>query len=125
MASRNYTTWALALGALVLIGVYYRFDPARAGFFPPCPLRAVTGWLCAGCGAQRAIHALLHGDLAAAWRLNPLLVVAFPYVAVGYVAERRAPASAFWARFRKTGYGQAAIWVICVVVVAWSVGRNL
>lgn len=40
---------------------------------PECPLHRLTGLYCAGCGGTRAIHALLHGDVAACFRLNPLL----------------------------------------------------
>ncbi|MFF5967316.1 DUF2752 domain-containing protein [Streptomyces collinus] len=45
-------------------------DPTRAGRFPACPFRTVTGfdW----CGSQRALHELTHGHLAAAADYNLL-----------------------------------------------------
>jgi hypothetical protein len=36
---------------------------------------ALTGLQCPGCGGLRAAHQLLHGHLAAAWQLNPLVVL--------------------------------------------------
>lgn len=122
---------AVLLGSLVavaLLGVgalYFSYDPAEVGFFPRCPLFALTGYRCAGCGSQRAIHALLHLELTSAWQLNPLLVAALPYVALGFLTERMSRHRIAWTRFRKTLYGQQAIWVVLGVVIAFTVGRNL
>jgi len=44
--------------------------------WPVCTFRRLTGFPCLTCGATRASLALLHGDLAAAWRLNPLVFAA-------------------------------------------------
>lgn len=60
-----------AAGAWVL----YTFAPAGNRFYPQCVFHAVTGLDCPGCGTTRALHALLHGDVAAAFRFNPMLFV--------------------------------------------------
>ncbi|MEU4805917.1 DUF2752 domain-containing protein [Actinosynnema sp. NPDC023587] len=53
------------------------FDPNGPGsFWPPCPLYALTGIQCPACGSTRMVHALLHGDLAGAWQLNAVMLVA-------------------------------------------------
>ena len=52
------------------------FDPATTWWCPDCPLHTMTGWLCPFCGSLRAVHALLRGELLAAWSFNPLLMVA-------------------------------------------------
>ena len=41
---------------------------------PGCPVRAWTGLKCPGCGAGRAMEALLRGDAAGVWYWNALLV---------------------------------------------------
>lgn len=51
------------------------FDPRSAGFFPVCPLYALTGIHCPGCGLTRAFHALFHGDVLTALDYNALLPV--------------------------------------------------
>ncbi len=51
------------------------FNPATAGFFPVCPLYAVTGLNCPGCGLTRGFHALFHGDVWGALHFNALLPV--------------------------------------------------
>src|SRR4051794_18522002 len=74
---------ALVAGAAAALAVLYRFDPATAGFFPPCPFRLLTGLRCPGCGSTRALHQLLHGQVGAALALNPLLPLSLP--ALGWV----------------------------------------
>ena len=63
------------------------FDPATSGIFPPCPFHYLTGLYCPGCGSLRAIHHLLHGNLQAAWAMNPLAVLLLPFVGYGLAAE--------------------------------------
>jgi hypothetical protein len=41
---------------------------------PGCPVRAWTGLKCPGCGAGRAMEAILRGDAAGAWYWNALLL---------------------------------------------------
>ncbi|WP_214104409.1 DUF2752 domain-containing protein [Acrocarpospora catenulata] len=53
-------------------------DPNSPGRYPTCPLFAVTGLYCPGCGSLRAVYALSHGDVGAALGLNPLFVVMLP-----------------------------------------------
>ena len=61
----------LVVGALVLL---YTVKPDGSPFYPKCAFRLLTGLDCPGCGSLRALHRLLHGRLAEAWALNPLLV---------------------------------------------------
>jgi hypothetical protein len=58
--------------------VLFAFDPATAGFYPPCLFRTIFGVPCPGCGSLRAAHQLLHGNLAAAWSLSKPLLIALP-----------------------------------------------
>ena len=56
--------------ALALVLVYLRGDLGLQ-----CPFYALTGLYCPGCGSGRAAYALLHGHLAASFRLQPLLYI--------------------------------------------------
>lgn len=70
----------------------YFFDPATAGFYPPCLFSALFGRECPGCGSLRAVHQMLHGNLAAAWALNKPIVVGLPLAALaGLLALLRRP----------------------------------
>lgn len=46
--------------------------------YPQCLLYNATGIYCAGCGATRAAHALLHGRILEALHDNALFVTALP-----------------------------------------------
>ena len=64
------------------VAVFFFFDPATAGFYPPCLFRTVFGAQCPGCGSLRALHQLLHGNIAAAWAFNKPLLIALPLASV-------------------------------------------
>jgi len=61
------------------------FPPAQYGFYPQCPLYHYFHILCPGCGATRALAALLHGEIIEAFRLNLLTTLLTP-VAMIYMA---------------------------------------
>ncbi|MBW4721162.1 DUF2752 domain-containing protein [Saccharothrix sp. SC076] len=66
----------VAAGAAVAgVGLLF-FDPnSPRSVWPPCLLYALTGIQCPACGSTRMVHALLHGDLAAAWHFNAVALV--------------------------------------------------
>jgi hypothetical protein len=106
--------------AIILLRV---FDPATSRIFPPCPIRYLTGLYCPGCGSLRAMHALLHGELARAWAMNPLMIVMLPFVTYGLV-------SATLLEVRGNGLLEVMLpakWIraFCVVIVLYAVARNL
>ena len=75
----------IALIASLLGGffyIYYFFNPSTS-FFIPCPFHHITGLYCPGCGSQRAVHLLLHGDILGAFRFNPLMVLTLPILIYG------------------------------------------
>ena len=55
-------------------------DPGDGnGGITPCPIRALTGRWCPGCGLTRATHHLFHGDIVQALSFNafvPVVLVA-------------------------------------------------
>ena len=65
-------TAGAALAAATYVGLV---DPNQSGHYPTCPFLFITGYYCPGCGSLRAVHALTHGDVAAAVGFNVLTVV--------------------------------------------------
>jgi len=106
-----------------LAAVLFLFNPAEHGFFPRCFFRMFTGWECPGCGGLRAAHQLLHGQVRAAFLLNPLLVLALPCVA--YFTAR--PWVERWGGLKLPQPFKSLtwLWLALVVVVAFGVLRNL
>jgi uncharacterized protein DUF2752 len=72
----------VAIWSLIIAGAAYLFffEPGKSGFFPACPFRSLTGFTCPGCGTTRALHQILHGHFDAAFALNPLLLLALPFI---------------------------------------------
>ncbi len=68
--------------AVVFAAALFFFDPATAGFYPPCLVTVAFGRSCPGCGSLRAMHQLLHGNVEAAWALNKPIVVGLPLAAL-------------------------------------------
>ena len=99
------------------------FDPAASRIFPPCPFHYLTGLYCPGCGSLRAIHQLLHGNLEAAWAMNPLAILLLPCVAYGLAAEAFVQIRGQ----RLTRWILPGFWiqVLCGIIVAFGVVRNL
>jgi hypothetical protein len=82
MTPRSICAGALGLAAAAT-AVLFAFDPSAAKFYPVCPFHALTGLYCPGCGTCRALHELLHGHIAEAFGLNPLMVLSIPFL--GYL----------------------------------------
>jgi hypothetical protein len=109
-----YILAAAATGAALVL--LYFFAPTEHPFYPRCVFHSVTGLACPGCGSLRAVHNLLHGDFAAAFRLNPLMMILLPAMAGIWIARRE---SAF------TALRPVWIWVVLSVIVLFAVLRNL
>ena len=105
---------AVALVAAVgaLVGALVVFDPAVTSGFPKCIFKSITGLHCSGCGAGRAAHRLLNGDFAGAFRMNPLLIAALPFLAALIIKP-------LIVRHR------AVLWIAFVVVTAYGIIRNI
>jgi hypothetical protein len=70
--------------------VLYAVDPNLHAAYPQCFLYNTTGIYCAGCGATRALYALLHGRGLEALHDNLLFVGALPlflYIAVSHAEK--------------------------------------
>ena len=81
-ATRARTLPLLAVtAALAALGYLAAVDPDQPGHYPLCPIRAVTGWYCPGCGGLRSVHAMLHGDLRTALHDNVAIWLAVPVLA--------------------------------------------
>ena len=86
MRSFSIKILIIALIGLAFGGLFYLYsfyNPSQHSFFVPCPFKYATGLNCPGCGSQRAIHQLLHLNIGAAFKLNPLLVLSLPLLFAG------------------------------------------
>lgn len=116
--------WAAALLAVLAGGaVLFFFAPDKTPFYPRCAFHAMTGLDCPGCGALRAAHYLLHGQLALAFHYNALFVLASPLLlgALGYYLFCRASKRSAPDYFRYP----VLIWVVVGAILLFGLLRNL
>ena len=113
----------LVLAALLVLGVvYFALDPSTSGIFPRCVFLSMTGYKCPGCGSQRAIHALLHGDVIGALWYNAFLLIAIPWIALCLFAEsRRVRNPRQYARLNSP----LLIWLFLAMLLLWWLLRNI
>jgi len=114
---------ALVWATLAAAAIYlFIFEPGKSGFFLVCPFRALTGFTCPGCGSTRGLHRLLHGDVIAAFELNPLLILSLPFLL--YALMRYTNAAVRGRQLKRHQLNPRFIWVLFVVIISFWVFRN-
>jgi hypothetical protein len=102
--------------------IVYWFPPERYDFYPQCPIFRYLHVYCPGCGATRALAALLHLRIAEALHFNTLVVMLVPvllaYFGVSYWKARREEVFA-WPRVPALG-----LTALLVLTAAFGVLRN-
>ena len=124
------TAALLAAGISTLL---LHFPPDQYSFYPQCPIHAYLHLQCPGCGATRALAALLHGQLADALHLNALLVaVVLPAAAIyaGACLLQLRRSAEFQCQFQiqwPTLPGPPIAWTSAgiALALAFAVARNL
>ena len=111
---------ALALLALVLL----RFPPDRYAFYPACPIYRYLQLQCPGCGTTRAFAALLRGQVAEAFHLNPfttlLIPLMLPYMAHHIWKQRNNIQALTW-----PNPPRYAVYALLAVAAVFTIARNL
>lgn len=108
--------------AMVVVVLYALFDPSQYGIFPKCYFYQLTGLQCPGCGFQRMFHAILHGDIFAAWHYNAYLLCALPFIVfLVWVEIMRVKRPVLYAKV----YSMSTAWIIIGITLVWFVLRNI
>jgi len=115
---------AIIIAVLVSLVVLYFFSPTTYSFFPKCPFYTLTGFNCPGCGSQRALHALLHGDLTAAVNYNLLFVVSLPFIAAYFGLKLLSIIKGGRMSLYLFDHPNAPVLAVLLVLIFWVV-RNL
>lgn len=112
--------WVVAV--ILLVGIYYFFNPMGSVLFPKCPFLTFTGLQCPGCGSQRAIHQLLHLNFIQAFRYNALLVLLLPIVALLFaVSANPTRHPKLYTRL----HHPFVILLLFITIAGWTVLRNI
>ena len=111
--------FGLAVAGTILLRLH---DPNAADSpFAPCIFHALSGFWCPGCGITRALHAIVHGDIARAFTMNPLATLLIPFGALAFAwAGGWRPA---WAAPIIQFLSKPMLWV--VLIPTYWIARNL
>ena len=74
MKKSDIILWIIAF--IVIILVIFKV------IYIPCVFNLITGYYCPGCGATRAVLALLHGDVYQAFRYNSIIFIDVPILLI-------------------------------------------
>ena len=114
--------WIIIAGGIIFLLFYFIFDPMDSSWMPQCIFHKLTGMQCMGCGSQRMLHHLLHGDFSSAWQANAFLLLMLPVFAFYVIIEIfRKKFNRIYSSIhnRFTIYGAAGL------LAVWFVVRNL
>lgn len=120
--SRVVLIISVALIAFAVLGTaYYCFDPADTVWMPRCLWKTLTGTDCPGCGSQRMVHALLHGDVRSAWNANPFVLCSLPLIVfMLWIEAGRSAHPRLYAALHRP----LAIYLLLSAVLLWWILRN-
>lgn len=115
----------VSLVVLVLVVAAYQLrKDGGAGWMPGCFFRRLTSLECPGCGMTRATYAVLHGNFAEAFRLNPVGIILFPLAMFGLSLEVLG-----WVRgkeeYPRLRAGKWGSIILAAVLIIWWIVRNL
>lgn len=112
----------ILIAGICFLLFYFLFDPVKYGWMPQCFFHKFTGLQCMGCGSQRVIHALLHGNISEAFKANALLVVSLPFIMfLLWLELSRSRHPELYARIHSKGL----IITVSAILIAWLILRNI
>ena len=104
------------LGVVVLLCSYFNIYIFR------CIPKAITGYDCPFCGAQRALSNILHGNLHSALQTNPYIFFISPYLIVVLLCIFRIIPKG--SKAQKIAYSKPVIILAGIATIAWWIIRN-
>ena len=109
-------------GALVAVAALLLRDPHSSGSWGICPVLALTGHFCPGCGSLRAVHDLLLGQIGEALGHNLLVVPALIWLGWWWVGQIATTAGIPVA---DPPSSKRFCWALLAVLAAFVVLRNV
>lgn len=114
----------IAALSIFFIYILYKYNPSTSGFYPPCPTKYLLGIECPGCGSLRASHALLHGRIAEAWHLNPMLLLTIPFILLllftGILRSHNRVLDLIYNKLNN----RISLIIIAFILLGWGILRN-
>jgi hypothetical protein len=111
------------MAGLLVCAMLYVWPPTLSSYYPACPIHKFLHIDCPGCGATRALAALLRGRLEEAMRLNAFFVLLLPFgLAAGVRCYLRAMR---FGEFRWPVIPVPALYTTLAVAAMFTLARNI
>ena len=123
--TRTVTIIAIAVVVILLLWLYGSVDPESpvwGRFFPKCPVKLLTWLQCPSCGIQRALFALLHGDLTGSLRHNWFIPFSCCYLAGLILTKYLCPP---FSRLQSFFWGRRGCTLYIALYILWFIIRNI
>jgi hypothetical protein len=120
MKRKAFIIILMVFGGVVL----YNLNPIQYWFMPKCPFKLITGLSCPGCGIQRALYALMHGEIKDAIKYNYFLLYSGPYAA-SFLLVWLMPESVFRNKIKSTIENKYVVNFYLISFLLWLVIRNI
>jgi hypothetical protein len=109
--------------ALLALGIfYYIVNPTTFLYTPKCHFHEFTGLHCPGCGSQRAIHQILHGNIWEGIKHNFLVAIGFLFISYKLYAFYFAGKAKIQIHILQY---KAIPWVVIAIVFVFWILRNI
>ncbi|MDR0575187.1 MAG: DUF2752 domain-containing protein [Tannerella sp.] len=125
---KKRTGIGVVMMAILAAGIYLysQYNPENYLFFPKCPVYALTGYKCPGCGSQRAFYNLFHGNFDTAFMYNPLMILLIPYLLFGIYLEYMTDRNSFRIVYlRNLFFGKWAVLILAAIILLYTIFRNI
>lgn len=110
----------LAVLTIVITAFYFCWNPAEITSLPICPFKNLSGFYCPGCGGQRALHQILHGNFLEAFHSNLLIYIFLPFFILKISDELFDTTNSKIFLLKKKG-----IWIFLGFLFCFTILRNL
>jgi hypothetical protein len=108
----------------LIIYLYFFIYPLYYSYFPKCIFHNLTGLYCPLCGIQRAVSALLHGNILIAMRNNLLAVLTILLLAFLFIVSLIKILKREYF-YNKTFYSPTFLKASGLIVVVFGILRNM
>lgn len=116
---------AIAL-PLLLCYLYYTYYSESGSFWSiQCGFHKLTGLQCPGCGGQRSLYHILHGDILFALRNNALFVICIPFLLHMYYGFIQLYVFKNKRSLNRFSFSTQFIYILIVVVIVFFIVRNI
>ena len=114
---------AIPIATLYYYFALYHVDTESDG--RQCTILYLTGLECPGCGGQRALYHLLHGEILTAIRYNVLFVVGVPFLAFLYYVMIQMYVLRNEKYRNKVVFSTRAVYILLAVLLIFFILRNI